>query len=205
MKRIWVLIGSVVLGSSTGLAASSGAPLKTDEEVTSPEAAKAAARDASSEADKWAASVKTQKNTVAVEEPEIKEETKPAVKADATPPARTPGPVDTDKLPDAKLPPVAPAPVAQKAAVPALPKRTGLNEIRGKLLSKSYDPKAIRLVVTGGINVEFAYDQKTTIQTQGAVLSMEDLGYDDVLAVRYAGKDLYALEVERLSKARRPE
>lgn len=188
MKKMWVLIGSLFLGGTSSVNAAPAAPAKVDAADSSPEAAKAAGREASSEADKWAASVKsTQKAVPPAEEV----------------PAETPAPAkDADKVPDAPKPAV---PEQKAVEAPAAPKRSGLNEIKGKLLSKSYDPKAIRVVVAGGINVEFAYDQKTSFQSQGQVISLDNLGYDDELVVRYAGKELYALEVERLSKAQRPE
>src|ERR1700690_2980279 len=65
-----------------------------------------------------------------------------------------------------------PAPAPEPpAAPPANPKplvvrgtpRPGLNEMRGKLQSKSSDPKTLRLMVEGGFNVEFTYDAGTSL------------------------------------------
>ncbi len=188
IRKIWVLIGGLFLGSSTGIAAPSSAP-KVDAEASSPEAAKAAAKEASSDADKWAASVTSEK-TPAIDEPaEAKEEAKEAA---------------PQKSVEKQAPAAAPVAAKPVPAKPA-PRVSGLNEMRGKLSSKSYDPKAVRLSVSGGYNVEFTYDQKSAITSNGTVISFEDLGYDDELIIRYAGKDLYAVEIERVSKARRPE
>lgn len=193
MKRMWVVIGSLFLGSPSGFSAS--APAKpADVEETSPEAAKAAAKEASSEADQWAAKMKATTPTTPKTPPAPEPEEKPAEESK---------PVEAAKPVEA----VRPAEAAKPATPPpaATPKRTGLNEIRGKLLSKSYDPKAIRLTVAGGFNVEITYDAKTSVQSNGTTLSIEDLGYDDAIVVRYAGKDLYAIEIERASRAPRPE
>jgi hypothetical protein len=176
MKRIWILIGGVFLGGSP---------------ASSVETDKGAARDASSEADKWAASVKTEKATAPEATPTPSTQAKPAA-------------------PDPVVSPATPAvtpPVEASSASPALSavKRVGLNEMKGKLVSKSYDPKAIRLIVSGSFNVEFTYDQKTVMINGGKSISIDDLSYNDEVVVRYAGKDLHALEIDRISKAPRPE
>ncbi len=77
--------------------------------------------------------------------------------------------------------------------------------MRGKMQSKSSDPQTIRLSVDGGYNVEFTYDSKTAASSDGAVIALDDLEYNDELVLRYAGKELYAVEIERVGKAPRPQ
>ena len=77
--------------------------------------------------------------------------------------------------------------------------------MRGKVQSKNYDPKTIRVMVDGGYNVEFTYDAKTTIVNGGSTISLDDLEYNDEVIVRYSGKELNAIEIDRVSKAPRPQ
>ncbi len=77
--------------------------------------------------------------------------------------------------------------------------------MQGKFQSKSDDPKTIRLIVDGGYNVEFTYDGKTTLVNGGSPITIDDLDYNDVVIIRYSGKELYALEIDRVSKAQRPQ
>jgi hypothetical protein len=79
-----------------------------------------------------------------------------------------------------------------------------LNEMKGKLQAKSDDPKTLRLMVDGGFNVEFTYDRNTTMVNGGHTVQMSDLNYGDELIVRYAGKDLNAVEIDRVNKAVSP-
>jgi hypothetical protein len=95
-----------------------------------------------------------------------------------------------------------PAKVDVSAAMAAT---SGLNEMRGKLESKSNDPKAIRITVDGGFNVEFSYDARTTMINGGSPITLSDLNYGDELIVRYAGKELKAVVVDRVSKAPKPQ
>ena len=81
------------------------------------------------------------------------------------------------------------------------PARTGLNEVRGTLLAKSDDPRTLRLTVEGGGSVEFAYDSKTTFVNGGHPVAVGDLNYGDAILIHYAGKELTAIDVERVSKA----
>lgn len=98
--------------------------------------------------------------------------------------------------------PVAPA----KAVVPdPLAATSGLNEIRGKLVSKSDDPRAIRISAEGGINVEFAYDAGTIMINGGKPVTVDDLNYGDELLIRYSGRELKAVVIDRLNKAARPQ
>jgi len=53
------------------------------------------------------------------------------------------------------------------APKPVVPRAVGLNEMKGKLLSLSDDPKTFRLLVDGGFNVEFTYDPKTSVVNGG--------------------------------------
>jgi len=83
--------------------------------------------------------------------------------------------------------------------------RPGLNEMQGKLVSKSDDPKTLRLLVDGGFNVEFTYDGQTTWVNGGSPITVDDLSYGDVVMIGYSGMDLNAVEVDRVSKAPRPQ
>jgi hypothetical protein len=108
------------------------------------------------------------------------------------------GKVAVSSSPAVAAPVTAPAP-------PVAPRITGLNEIRGKLESKGDDPKTLRLTVDGGYNVEFTYDSKTSIINGGNPVSIDDLNYGDELIVRYSGMELNAVEIDRVSKAPRPQ
>ena len=100
--------------------------------------------------------------------------------------------------PKASAAPVAAAPVA-----PPVP-RSDLNEMKGKLLARSLDPLSFRITVEGGYNVEFAYDHKTAVVNGGSPITIDNLAYGDDLIVRYKGKELYAIEIDRTGKAPRP-
>jgi len=192
MKKTWFLIAGFLLGASL---ASWADPVKMDAapkvEESTPEADKAAAQAASTEADKWAAANAK------------KEVPKPAVEAaQAAPTVSTPA---TAPVPTPTSAPT-PTPVeTPKSATPPAAHRTGLNEMRGKFQSHSTDPRSLRVIVDGGYNVEFSYDGKTAIADGSAPVAMDDLNYGDELIVRYSGKELYALEIERVTKAPRPQ
>ena len=206
MRKLWILIGSFILGTPIRSLADTAKPVTPPKvEESSPDQDKAALEEAASEADKWAASHKDEK---------------PAPKPSDTAtkaPSDQPTKVLSDKATQGKAdeknnnPSVPKAPAPAAATLPgvtppkSVPRRQGLNEMRGKLLSISYDPKALRLIVDGGYNVEFTFDQQTTIVNGGEHITVDDLGYNDVLVVRYAGKELNAIEIERVSKAPRPE
>ena len=103
------------------------------------------------------------------------------------------------------------APAADKAGAetpkPAEPAKgapaSSFNEITGKILSIGTDPQVLRVTVAGGINVEFTYDAKTVMVNGGKPVSASDLAYGDEVVVHYSGKELYAVEVDRVSKAPR--
>ena len=97
------------------------------------------------------------------------------------------------------------APPANAGASNAMAETAGLNEMRGKLESKSDDPKAIRITVDGGFNVEFSYDARTIMINGGSPITLDDLNYGDELIVRYSGKELTAVVVDRVSKAPKPQ
>lgn len=99
---------------------------------------------------------------------------------------------------------VSDAPVSINAEKPTIIRRTDLNEMKGKLESKGNDPKTLRILVDGGFNAEFTYDKKTTMTNGGSSITADDLSYGDELVIRYAGKELYAVEVDRVSKAPHP-
>jgi hypothetical protein len=98
----------------------------------------------------------------------------------------------------------APASVDASTAA-AMAANSGLNEMRGKLESKSGDPKTIRLTVDVGYNVEFSYDSKTAMINGGTPVTIDDLNYGDELIIRYSGKELKAVVVDRVNKALRPQ
>lgn len=190
------MIGSFILGTPLGSFADSAKPTVPPKvEESSPEQDKAALQDASSDADKWAASHKAKPETP-----------KPAAvapePASPSPAAAKPSSQSSSPAP-AVTPPAAPKSPIQPTNPP--PRRSSLNEMKGKVLSISDDPKTLRLIVDGGFNVEFPYDSKTSVVNGGDRIKVDDLGYNDVLIVRYSGKDLYAVEIERVSKAPRPE
>lgn len=83
---------------------------------------------------------------------------------------------------------------------PAAP-RSKLNEIRGKVQSVSHDPQTLRVTVEGGVNIEFAYDSKTAMVNGGSRITMADLSYGDEVIVHYSGKELYAVDIDRVGKA----
>jgi hypothetical protein len=216
IKKIWVLIGSFLLGAPMRASAdpAKAAPQKVDESTAEDD--KAAVQQAASEADQWAAKHKS--NPVApkpaVEEADQsdsddKSQQNPAPTAQAAKPANPaalPGVTAPSTASPAPAPEVkATPPPVGGGAKPAVPRPVGLNEMKGKLLSISNDPKSFRLIVEGGYNVEFTYDPKTSVVNGGDPIKLEALGYNDQLIVRYAGKDLYAVEIERVSKAPRPE
>ena len=190
IKKIWVLIGSFLLGtplSASADTAKAAAPQKMD--ASTPEDDKAALQQAASEADQWAAQHKADEATKG--QPSVASSPAPSVKS----------PLSPSSLPGVAAPTATPKPTPK----PAVPRAVGLNELKGNLLSISDDPKTFRLIVEGGYNVEFTYDPKTSVVNGGDPIKVEDLGYNDQLIVRYAGKELYAVEVERVSKAPRPE
>jgi hypothetical protein len=195
---------SLPLWADPAPAASNGGPKI---EVSSPDADKAALKQAAAEADQWAAAQKKA-------EPPPAPAPVPAAAAEpaaVTPPSSsTATPAAAPVVPSA--PPAAPTPAAATmpgmkptaAAKPYSP-RPGLNQMQGKILSKSNDPQSLRILVDGGYNVEFTFDSATTIVNGGSPITMDDLNYDDVVIVRYSGKDLYAVELDRVSKAPRPQ
>jgi len=202
------LIGSFLLGAQFRASAE---PTKLaagpNIQESTPEDDKAAMEQAASEADKWADKQKTDQETTRPREEQTTarspEVSKSPSKASSPDPASLPGvtPSTTTQA--------SPIQVSEQPAPPALkpapPRRTGLNEMKGKLLSVSDDPKTLRLIVDGGFNVEFTYDAQSSVTNGGQPIRISDLEYNDELIVRYAGKDLYAVEVDRVSKAPRPQ
>jgi len=157
-------------------------------ELTKEDEKKAAAA-ASNAADQWAASQK---------EPEK-----------VAPAAETPKPADTPAAPEQAAQPVevhkpveSQKPV-QQATKPVAPK-PNLNEMTGKIISIEDDPRIIRVALDGGYNIEFTYDNTTVFVNGGSPIKPKDLYYGDKVQVFYAGKNLNAVEIERLEKAPRP-
>ncbi len=189
MKNRWLLIAGLLAGA-TSLRAANVIPVETPPKVedASHEVDKAAAHDASGDADKWAGKTKEPEKAKEVEK-------KPVPKEEAAPVPAKPVEVETPR--PAKTP---------KTAAPAPPTRkVNLNEMTGKLESKSNDSKTLRLSVNGGYNVEFTYDKTTAIVNGGSPVAIDDLEYGDELIVRYAGKELQAVEIDRVKKASRPQ
>jgi hypothetical protein len=93
---------------------------------------------------------------------------------------------------------------AVKPATASAAKIPNVNEVTGKLQSRSSDPKSIRLTIDGGFNMEFTYDAKTALANGGNPIQVDDLSYGDELIVRYSGKELYAIEIDRVKKVPRP-
>ena len=59
-------------------------------------------------------------------------------------------------------------------------------------------------MVDGGFNVEFSYDAHTLLRNGGSPVLMDDVNYGDELIVRYSGKEMNAIEIDRVSKVPRP-
>jgi len=97
-----------------------------------------------------------------------------------------------------------PSPAAAVVASTATAHRSDLNEMQGKFQSKGDDPKSFRLMVDGGFNVQFTYDAKTAMINGGHPITIDDLNYGDMIVVHYAGKDLYAVDLDRVSKVQQP-
>jgi hypothetical protein len=196
MKKIWVFVMGFVLGAplqaSTGTVKTDAAPQVED---STQDTDKAAADAASSDADHWASKQKTP--------PKPNPPAAPAA-AVVTPPLAPP-PAPAVSAPSPATPQASPSTPPSSSVPPARVSHPNLNEMKGKLYSKSYDPKTLRLLVDGGFNVEFSYDVKTSVVSSGKTISLDDLEYNDELVIRYSGKDLYAVEIERTSKAPRPE
>ena len=195
MKKMWFLIAGFMMGvplRSSAAAAPAETPPKVEESTQ--DADKAAVHDAASEADQWAAKHKA----------EAVPPTPPTTVTPAQPSSPQPAQVEAAKPAQAEPPKPAPAETPKPAAPPAA-RQSGLNEMKGKFQSKSYDPKTLRLIVDGGYNVEFSFDSKTTMVNGGSTISIEDLEYNDEVVVRYSGKEMYAVEIDRVSKAPRPQ
>jgi hypothetical protein len=166
-----------------------------------------AAREASREADAWAATAKAQ---------EVKAEADAKTEAAAeSPPADVAPPVastptlkvqipSAPAVPDQAPPPTAPAVVpAAVPAPPALPApRTDLNEMNGKLQSLGDQPPVFRLLANGQYNVEFTYSDQTIVRSGQTPLKIGDLQPGDDVTVRYAGRELNAVEIERRPSAK---
>jgi predicted small lipoprotein YifL len=139
------------------------------------------APDPRQEADQW---VKTQ----AVQEAPKPALPEPDNAAESPRPVEPPQPAEAPK----------PAAVKPRAATP------GLNEMTGTVQSIGNDPRVLRLSVEGGYSVEFTFDKNTVLTNGGSPIKADELSYGDKILVRYAGKELNAIEIERLSKSSSP-
>ena len=131
------------------------------------------------------------------------EKAKPAAPVNAPPPSVSVSTVSVAiSTPTAPVPVVtapAPAPpVPPRLQAPAAP---AMNEMRGTVESADPDDRMVRLTVEGGVNVEFTYNSQTVFKGVGAPHTGADLNFGDHIVVRYAGKDMNASEIERLSSA----
>jgi len=154
---------------------------------------KAAVNAAASESDQWAAK-NAKKEVPGMAEEAAKEVDKETKRTSDE---------EEKKVPNSPSPPVPASPTPSPSTPP--PHRSGLNEMRGKLQSREDDPKTLRVLVDGGFNVGFTYDSKTIVTAEGKVIAVDELEYNDELILRYSGKELYAIEVERVGKAPRPQ
>lgn len=98
-----------------------------------------------------------------------------------------------------ELPGVSNASKPEISADPLAP-RAGLNQFVGTIQSVDADARVFRMIVEGGYNVELTYTTKTACIEGGKALSVESLDYNDKVVVRYAGRELAAVQIERLSK-----
>jgi len=79
------------------------------------------------------------------------------------------------------------------------------NEMKGKFQSRGDEAKTFRMILDGGFNVEFSYDAKTVVTNGGGPILLNDLAYGDEIIVHYTGKELNAIDIERVSKAPKPQ
>ncbi|HVO32883.1 MAG TPA: hypothetical protein VMU17_03150 [Elusimicrobiota bacterium] len=117
-------------------------------------------------------------------------------------PTVTAAPVETPSAPPAAAPAPASEPAAQ-APAPAAPvsMQLALNEMTGTVLSVDADNDVLRLTVDNQFNVDFTWNSKTAVTNGGHKIAVPDLNYGDKVVVRYSGKELQAVQIERLSKA----
>ncbi len=165
MKKTWFLIVGVVMGSPL---LSGAEPIKMDappkvEESTS-DADKAAASAAAADADKWAVTAKKEAAAPAAKPGSKRREgRKLQPLRQFLQPLRHPHLLSLPGLRRLSMraaPTPDTAPSSPPPSVAAAPHRTDLNEMKGKLQSKSDDPRALRMLIDGGYNVEFTYDSK---------------------------------------------
>ena len=197
---------SVLLASPLWADAPSVPPAKAAKiEESTPETDKESPKKASVDADQWARAQKPASPA--------------APEQNAAAPSPTPAPdnAPAETAPPPANPPAASAPVPPPASATNLPgmqppapvkkytPKPGLNEMKGKLVSKSSDPATLRMLVDGGFNVEFTYDAKTIWVNGGNPITEDDLNFGDELIIRYAGKDLNVVEADRVSKAPQPQ
>lgn len=204
MRTLVLAIVGVIAGGAV-------VSLHAEARATKPDEMKAAA-EVSSEAEKWAASqAAPAKPAEAVPAPDAVNPAAvpqapapaPAVPAaPATEPAALPG---MQELVEAPEPPalepgahLKPAPVAR-----SLPSGIRYNEMKGTIMSVDTDQRFVRLAVEGGYNIQFSYDPGTILLNGGNPIPDTELYFGDKVQIRYAGKELKALEIERYEKAPR--
>jgi len=121
----------------------------------------------------------------------------------------TPTSVESTKNVSSAVPPAPPAAIPPPASVPApvtprtLPRYGGvpMNEMTGSVASLDAGTHTIRVTVDGGVTPQFDYDEKTVIDDNGRLITMDDLHVGDQVVVRYIGKVLTAREIDRVSEA----
>jgi len=84
---------------------------------------------------------------------------------------------------------------------PANPSAVPMNEFSGSVVSIDYSDHLLRIALDGGYNVEFRYDSKTMAMDGHDLMKIQDLTYGDKITARYVGKELYAQQVVRTSRA----
>lgn len=215
-----VLTTNLLMGGAILLAPFVDAAMLTKEDE------KKAASAASNDADKWAATQQEPEKPAAVVPvappppsasvggPATSEKTTTEKQKPVDPPSATESSADALQSPSGralktaeddgkKNEPASKQSAKTVAATPAPPKAT-LNEMVGKISAVEADARIVRLALDGGYSIEFTYDTTTAITNGGTPLKATDLYYGDKVEVKYAGKDLKAIVIERLEKAPRP-
>lgn len=83
------------------------------------------------------------------------------------------------------------------------PDKPALNSIAGKVLAVDGDARLIRITTEQGYNVEFNYSRQTALKGYEEPMDISDLPLDETVIVRYSGKELAAMEIEKQGAAAR--
>jgi len=93
--------------------------------------------------------------------------------------------------------------VQAKTPEPA-PAAPTMNEIAGRVQSVDLGESVLRVSTESGYRVTFSFNRETKLTGLGLPKSVEDLKYEELVTVRYQGKELLALEIEKRSLASVP-